>query len=638
IVHKSAMVADNMVCIPSDAIFDMTYNLYLAGSKADKIMFHPKHAIAFSGLISNNPDAEKTYRMFDNLNTTFNTQVKRIRDPLGRVYTLVPNRYMPVDKIYFFHEGDWTQMVLRAPSVSKLAKKGASEQFMLEMEVGLRHRHPFASGILALETKLVHNDFKPNVGLMTSNIGDGAPVTCTTTLDGVAEAGFEVTFHTNNPEVVFFEKPKVNTDVAGKVENILRVGSKAGLANVWTVFRGVRSEVTQITVGSPVIRLVVNDENPKVGENITLTATVHKAGGSTPVGNNITVKWYVEPSTKIELAEISSETVAGIATTTARVLSTDEVLVQGTLGLNVSNTVLLNYVPKPGIIEVNAVPNTIQSLGVTDGFAQVLDALGQPLAGVTVDWSVEPQNLASVNPSSSVTDRLGIAECKITGQNEGQGKLKAVTAGAIKIQGEGDLFVGTGASMKFTINPNPTKVGVETEFRVEVIGQDGVPLEGVAVKIKGDVGVELDLSGDTDVFGTYTDRVTFNDNSDLEVTATVAGYGLSEIVDLSFDDTIVSGAPKITVTVNPTTGKVGEQTTVTVTHTDGVTPIEGSNIRFLTTPTWSDSSIPDLRTDENGVSSLNFTATKPEDYMIRAQVTGSVPVVESSAVPMGFTS
>ncbi|MGL5013255.1 MAG: SU10 major capsid protein [Bacteroidales bacterium] len=637
IVHKTTIVPDKMVCIPSEAIFDMTYNLYLSGSKADKIMFHPKHAFAFAGLVTSNPDAESTYRMFDGMNTTMNTQVKRIRDPLSRVYTLIPNREMPVDKIYFFNENDWTQTVLRSPSVSKLGKKGASDQYLLEMEVGLRHRHPFASGVLALETKVVHNTFTPAPGLLTSHIGDGAPVSCTTTLDGVAEAGLEVSFHTSNPEAVFFEHPKVKTDGAGKVDNIIRAGNKAGIAQVWTVFRGVKSAVTQINVGEPIIRLVTNDDKPAVGTNVTLTATVHKAGSATPVGNDITVKWYVEPSSNIELNAVSSVTVAGIATVTARVLKVDTTLVQGVLGSVVSNNVILNYTPKPASIEVDAVPNTFLPLGRSDAFAQVVDSLGNPLEGVTVRWSVDPQNLASVNPVTSVTDRTGIAECTLTGQNNGFGQIKGVTEGAIQVQGAGDIFVGSNATMAFTINPNPTEVGLETEFRVELVGQDGVPLEGVEVKIKADVGGELDLTGTTDVFGTFADRVTFLSNSDLVVTATVASFGLSEELDLTFDNTVVVGAPKITVAVSTANGKVGDPTTVTVTYTDSANlPVESANIRFLTHPTWTDGSIPDLRTDENGVSSLNFTATKPGDYKIRAQVTGSLPVVESSAVSMNF--
>ena len=126
-------------------IFDMTYNLYLAGSNANIIMFHPKHATVFSALQER--DGGGRQRIFENT-PKFSVFVSTIVDPLGQEYKLLPNRWMPEDAVYFFTPADWTQMVLRAPQRTKLAKDGSYEKWMLEMEVGLRHRNPFASGIL----------------------------------------------------------------------------------------------------------------------------------------------------------------------------------------------------------------------------------------------------------------------------------------------------------------------------------------------------------------------------------------------------------------------------------------------------------------------------------------------------------
>ncbi|MGL5012805.1 MAG: SU10 major capsid protein [Bacteroidales bacterium] len=538
IVHKSAMVADKMACIPSDVIFDMTYNLYLAGSKADKIMFHPKHAIAFSGLVNNNPDAEKTYRMFDNLNNTFNIQVKSIRDPLGRVYTLIPNRYMPADKIYFFNESDWTQTILRAPTVSKLGKQGASEQFLLEMEVGLRHRHPFASGVLALETKAVYNNFKPAVGLLTANIGDGAPVTCTTTLDGVAEAGFEVTFHTSNPEVVFFEKSKANTDVAGKVDNILRAGTKAGLANVWTVFRGIRSEVTQITVGDPVIHLVVNDEKPAAGATITLTANVHRAGGSTPVGNDITVKWYVEPASNLELTAITSDTVAGIASTTARVIRAETTVVQATRGGVASNMVLLNYTPKAAtIVDFKLTPNTIPVDGFSDLSAKVLDERGMPMSGVAINWVSNDSTIAQPNHISSSTGADGVAHAALRGVSKGSNSVEAMIPGTIITSNQLIYHVGQMASLDFEMTPNPGTFGEETRFHGFIRGEDGLGIPDVQFVIRSDVGIppmRLDVTTDGD--GDYNETFEFTSDSDQTIFVEIPSLGLYKTENLTFKD------------------------------------------------------------------------------------------------------
>lgn len=133
---------------PTEAeLFSITYGLYLAGSDADTIMFHPKHAAFFSSLMET---AATRTKLISNMETELNKFVGSVIDPLGNQYRLVPNRYMPEDAIYFFNPKDWTQMVLREPSKVQLAKKGSSERYMIEMELGLRHTNPFASGILAL--------------------------------------------------------------------------------------------------------------------------------------------------------------------------------------------------------------------------------------------------------------------------------------------------------------------------------------------------------------------------------------------------------------------------------------------------------------------------------------------------------
>lgn len=153
IVHKAtpASTTDSLTDALTEAeLFDMTYNLYLSGSEANIIMFHPMHAKFFSGL--QEVQGGQRARIFENT-PKFSVYVSTVVDPLGREYKLIPNRWMPQDAIYFFAAKDWTQMVLRAPQRTKLAKDGSYEKWMIEMEVGLRHRHPYASGVLELTPK-----------------------------------------------------------------------------------------------------------------------------------------------------------------------------------------------------------------------------------------------------------------------------------------------------------------------------------------------------------------------------------------------------------------------------------------------------------------------------------------------------
>lgn len=154
VVHKIHKYTDGDVKFTKEAVFDLTYNLYLAGSRANKIMVHPAHVHIFSDFIANaevtgaKPASPHLHRMFDGLDSKYNVFVKKIRDPLGQEFEIIPNRFMPTHQLFFFNEADWTQMILRAPEKTELGRTGSTQKFMIEMEVGLRHRNPFASGIL----------------------------------------------------------------------------------------------------------------------------------------------------------------------------------------------------------------------------------------------------------------------------------------------------------------------------------------------------------------------------------------------------------------------------------------------------------------------------------------------------------
>lgn len=144
-----------------DAVLDMCAELYKANSKANVIMAHPSLAKAFSGLMEKyaaggaSADSANRVRYFEN-NKVLDLEVNQIITPLGQKFKIVFNRFMPVDAtagshpIYFFNPSDWDQMVFRAPSVTNLAKLGSSESKMIEMEVSLRHRHPYASAVLTI--------------------------------------------------------------------------------------------------------------------------------------------------------------------------------------------------------------------------------------------------------------------------------------------------------------------------------------------------------------------------------------------------------------------------------------------------------------------------------------------------------
>ena len=128
-------------------IREMTYNLYLANSEANVIMFHPKHAAFWAALQSHDNNA----KMFDGDTTTFSHYVSTYIDEFGREYKLIPNRWMPTDALYFFKPSDFTQMILRAPQRIELGKEGNFTSWMIETELGLRLKDKFAAGFLKVK-------------------------------------------------------------------------------------------------------------------------------------------------------------------------------------------------------------------------------------------------------------------------------------------------------------------------------------------------------------------------------------------------------------------------------------------------------------------------------------------------------
>ena len=536
VVHKEIEVSSKRhTCMEADDIFDMTYNLYLAGSKADKIMFHPKHALAFSSMIGNDPNRLLTYRMFDGLDTKFNTQVKKLRDPLGRTYTLIPNRYVPEDKIYFFNEADWTQMILRAPKRVRLAKNGASETHMIEMEVGLRHRHPFASGVLAIKDVNVQNTLPLTKLEFTTNIGEVHPVTGLTTIDGVGEVGSKVHFYSSDSDIVFFEHNMVETTANGMSSNNLIAGNKKGTAQIWTVCRGVRSEVHTVVCADPMIELTSDNLYPTVGTSFNITAVVTNVDLD-PVGVGVPVKWFVSSKDSVELTEGETVTdINGTATVEAVVRNTDEIIVQAYINRVVSNNVVLNYKPKAAVIEDPAI--TPDTFGVNDTVnvaVDIEDDFGHALVGATVNWSVHPQGVATLGSTESRTNDVGTAFTTLTGIARGAGYLTASADGMTSTPIP--FFVATSANMDFTISPNPVPVGETTKLTVKLTGHDGSPLRDTEILMTASPSITGLQGGTTDNFGVFEGDLTPLVEGAFEITATSTSFGASQSVRLLAED------------------------------------------------------------------------------------------------------
>ena len=191
--------------ITEDDLFDLTYNLYLAGSKANMICYHPSMALFFTKLMESDTKA----RIFKN-NPQLMLEVFTIVDPLGQRYLLMPLRQMPKDVIYVINKEDFTQKVLRAPSRTLLDREGSYDKWLLEMEIGLRLSNPCAAGILQkvntsnklLKKQRLHNLVTTSQTLPTTE--------AQVAVDFVTSTGFWYSPITNHDVTVANTSPALN--------------------------------------------------------------------------------------------------------------------------------------------------------------------------------------------------------------------------------------------------------------------------------------------------------------------------------------------------------------------------------------------------------------------------------------------
>lgn len=516
-------------------LFDLTYNLFLVGSKANKIMFHPHHASTFSDFIGHSFEARQTFRMFDNVDTRFNLQVNKIRDPLGQNYDLIPNRFMPKDKIYIFNEADWTQMILRSPSASKLAKQGSSERFLLETEIGLRHRHINASGVMDMvpSTLLMEWTEEPSPLTWGVNHNEEAEITITTRATGnPVPTGTTVTWSSSNTVVLDITDGTGHTDPLGKATNVLKP-KKAGTSIVSAVCGDSRASYL-VTVMDPNIKLTIASPQLEKGKKTLAVVQVLKADGK-PVENGITVNFKAEPSTLVELASIQAETSGDSGTAEIEVTARNEtglVQMQASVGTTVSNYSKLEIVDKVELLSMRMDQRVI-AFGINDSTeleVKIVDADGAPIANQDVSIMSTDATVIHIANSPVSTGTTGVYLLRLAAL--GLGESEIIT------QYKGQLL-----SIKVFVTPPEIELGCPTEAKVNVefnmsavvTRSDGSPVKGVEVSFPAEPPFSTPVvSTNTSDDGIARVSHTETSNSDFEVTATVGPYK-SNMCNLSVD-------------------------------------------------------------------------------------------------------
>ncbi|MGL5014174.1 MAG: SU10 major capsid protein [Bacteroidales bacterium] len=521
--HKKVEVADvEGPWFRTSDLFDLTYNLYLAGAKANKIMFHPMHASTFSDFVSDNIETGQVYRMFDNLDTRYNAQVTKIRDPLGQKYDLIPNRFMPKNKIYIFNEADWTQMILRAPSVTKLAKQGASERFLLEAEVGLRHRHINASGVMELVPSDLLAEWTQKPTPLAWGIGDNqeAEVRLTSRKTGqTVPDGTTILWSSSNEAVVEIFDATGET-VGGEANAMLRP-LRPG-KSIITAYNKDGYATYVVTVKDPGIKLTMSSNLIEKDGKALATVLVTNALGEGV--NGVTVDFTANP---FELVTMPSrqEVTAGGGVAAAEVNGADKlglVQVQASVGSVKSNHARLEIVEKVQAL-VFRIDQRIIAHGVNDSSEmeiRIVDATGAAIPNQSVSFLTTNATVLNIPTSPINTGTTGVYKGVITAVGIGKAEMSA----QYNTQSV-DIEMTVSPPEIMLAAPEQAQVGVEFFMSATLHREDDTPIVGSEISFKPTPAFSSAVpDATTNADGLARVGHTEDSNSDFEVVAEIGNY------------------------------------------------------------------------------------------------------------------
>ncbi|MGL5965229.1 MAG: SU10 major capsid protein, partial [Fusobacteriaceae bacterium] len=629
IVHTEIAWRKNKPAFTLKDIFDITSNLYLAGSKADKIMFHPAHIHIFSDMMGYNDEEPQVYRMFDNVDTKFNMAVCKVKDPLGRMYTLIPNRYMPQDHVYIFNETDWTQTILRAPERIKIGKKGSSETVIIETEVGLRHRHPYASGVLGLVKTDLKAALSVDKHILTAYTeeNDGVIQLLLTQEDGGARVpNHLINWESSDRDIMFLANGATETNATGYASANLHPG-KPGTAALRVTGEGVISTPVHVEVRPPIMNLEVHGAAAEAGKVISTTMEVTRHSGHV-APNGIKVYWhasspevvFTDPSSK----KITDHTLisggAGIAPVDVTAIHPGTYHIWGTVG-GIPSKKKTIYVGKTDLVATWKTVKDKLYIGIdkdVEFAVQVNDADGNPVeAGLAVKWIPSDKRIFDTSDYKyiSFTDASGVAKMPIEPHTSSSAmeNLKANVYGNIITT---NLQVrGVHVRPKVTPQVVPLNSDGVSSITTTLIDTQGDPIPNITVSWTADPSdlIEFNsISVATDANGAATTTIKGLAKSGQGSAHSKAGF-----MTVSAPFSVGTGGD-LTVNVAPDPSNVG----VNVVFTGAVfgankEPAANQQVTFeVTGGTAGGLDIPSVTTTANGLYSAKVVPTQKGTYTV----------------------
>ncbi|MGL5016110.1 MAG: Ig-like domain-containing protein, partial [Bacteroidales bacterium] len=606
ITHKEIPWFDKTAGFTLKDIFDITANLFLAGSKADKIMFHPGHIHIFSDHLGYNEEEPHVHRMFDDLDTRFNMMICKIKDPLGRMYCLIPNRYMPYDQVYFFHEDDWTQTILRAPQRIKIGKKGSSETMMIESEIGLRHRHPYASGVLGLFPTDKTSTYTLKRNVLTAHTGDLGEVLTfhVKNRDGTAAANLAITWDVSDTDILQLETPPKSTTAGGSAPVFL---SPETPGSVTVRIRGNKllSDLVQVEVRNPIIDIKLDQIAIDMGGRIKATTKVTRHVTGDPTVNDTVVTWhssspevifFKNPTGTTSKTE-TTKTVGGETTVyaasmypgTYQIWSSVAGIPSKKCNIYVGKAQLdLAWSPSDNVVNFDLTKKVNYTITVTDKDGASVGA------GARVNLYTNNHFVMSLKNKQLTTDANGQVTTEAAVHKAGNVTLYADCYGDIAELPIEVTTLKVTSVLSNNVIPFTPAAKTSVTLTTTVLDSKGTPMKDLEVSWNGGTSaVELGaIKGTTEGNGTVTVNVKGEKVGEGNITTTLAGhtvvtpYYVGKGGDLSFS-------------IDPTPSIVGDESEFEGRVFDkNNNPIAGQTVTF-TSPvtTWA---IPDAITEADG--------------------------------------
>ncbi len=411
----------------------------------------------------------------------------------------------------------------------------------------------------------------PADGSSSSNItatltdNTGAPVTPGTSVTFTTDAG---TFAGGVTSIA------VSTpDATGIVSVSLISSTTAGSATVTASSGGITQSVT-VTFSGSVVGTITVTANPNTlpadgTSTSVIRADVRDAQGN-PVPDGESISFVVLTGTGT-LDQNTATTVGGFAevtytasttvgTETVRAMSTNNVF--GTVDISLTGSVI-------GSVQVVADPTSISADGISTSeiTATVKTPDNQVVSGVEVTFKTSRGAITSPH----TTDAAGKAVATLTSDRYNDPSV-LVTATCQGI--EGTVLVSfTGLSLTAEANPTSVLTGGSSTITATFEDASGNPINGATLTFSTDKGtLNPSTPQQTNASGQAT--VTLTSSVSGIATVTVTGSGATATVTVNFTRYL------FTLSANPTTIRVGENSLITATLLDNGVPRAGETVSF----------------------------------------------------------